>query len=484
MTLKKSSFNIFLQARFDSKRLPGKALRHFPEKNLLNFLIKRLKKNIYKIPVILLTTKRPIDRKLIKIAKQNNIPYHAGSHSVLKRFFEASKKFKSKNIIRICGDNPLTDVKFLEECVRKFDKSNIDHLSTFSKPEVPYGTGCAIFKTSLLEKYKDKKLTSYESETFENIFLKSKSVKTLYYKSKNKKYNNKNLSFTVDTKKEYLFVKKICEDLYKEKKLNFDIKDLIKKIENPKVICFLNSNLGLSIFKKLIQLKVNIKLVVLHPDQNSNRSDEIKKLCKIYKIQTITPINFNLKNKKIFKLLKNSNADICLSVWSSFIFPENIINLFSRGIINLHNSFLPINKGSNANIYYLLNGDNPGVSLHYINTKIDSGPIIDQKLIECEISDTGYTLQKRMEKEMFKIFFKNWSKIKNYNQKINLKIPKGGNYNKKGKVYKLSNINLNKKYRAIDLINILRAFTYKGYPGTEFKYKNSLYDCKIIISKK
>ena len=46
---------------------------------------------------------------------------------------------------------------------------------------------------------------------------------------------------------------------------------------------------------------------------------------------------------------------------------------------------------------------------------------------------------------MFKIFFKNWSKIKNYNQKINLKIPKGGNYNKKGKVYKLSNINLNIK---------------------------------------
>ena len=57
-----------------------------------------------------------------------------------------------------------------------------------------------------------------------------------------------------------------------------------------------------------------------------------------------------------------------------FIFPENIINLFSRGIINLHNSFLPINKGSNANIYYLLNGDNPGVSLHYINTKMILGP--------------------------------------------------------------------------------------------------------------
>ncbi len=44
MTYNKSSFKIFLQARYDSKRLYGKSLLNFPEKNILNFLIKRLKK--------------------------------------------------------------------------------------------------------------------------------------------------------------------------------------------------------------------------------------------------------------------------------------------------------------------------------------------------------------------------------------------------------------------------------------------------------
>ena len=41
MKKKKSTFKIFLQVRHDSKRLPGKALLPFPEKNMLNFLIKR-----------------------------------------------------------------------------------------------------------------------------------------------------------------------------------------------------------------------------------------------------------------------------------------------------------------------------------------------------------------------------------------------------------------------------------------------------------
>ena len=52
MIYDKSSFKIFLQARYDSKRLYGKSLFNFPEKNILNFLIKRLKKNKFNIPIV------------------------------------------------------------------------------------------------------------------------------------------------------------------------------------------------------------------------------------------------------------------------------------------------------------------------------------------------------------------------------------------------------------------------------------------------
>lgn len=484
MKYNKSSFKIFLQVRYDSRRLYGKSLFDFPEKNILNFLIKRLKKNKFNIPIVLLTTNRKVDKKIIKVAKENNIDYFAGSYkNVFKRFLDASQKFDVENIIRVCGDNPLTDIEFLEECVDKFSKGSWDHLSTFHRPEVPYGTGCAIFKSNLLSNKKIKKLNRFDLEHVEPFFLRSKKIKTLFYKSKNKNFNNRNLSFSIDTKKEYLFVKKICKDVYDKKRLNFNISDLIEKIETLSVICFLNGNLGLDILKKLIKLKINIKLAILHPVTSAYRDKEILKLCRDNNIKVIQPHRLII-GKNIEKIIKKQKADLCLTIWSSYIFSKNIIDLFSRGVVNLHNSFLPENKGSNANIHYILRHKDPGVTLHYVTPDIDSGPIIDQYRLKTDIVDTGYSLQKKMEKEMKNIFLKNWTKIKNFNYKLS-KIQKiKGNYNFRGKILESSELDLNRNHKALDIINFLRAFTYKGYEGAKLKYKSTIYECKISINKK
>ncbi len=313
--------------------------------------------------------------------------------------------------------------------------------------------------------------------------MRSKKIKTLFYKSKNKKFNKSGLSFTIDTKKEYFFVKKICEDIYKEKGLNFDIRDLIDKIENLKVICFLNGNLGLKILRRLIKLNINLTSVILHPASNAFKDKEIAQLCKKNRIKVIQPNSLTIKEKPFKKIIENQKADLCLSIWSSYIFTKEVIDLFPRGIVNLHNSFLPENKGSNANIYYILKNQDPGVTIHYVSEKIDSGPIIDQHRFKNNILDTGYSLQKKMEKEMVKILFKNWDNIKNFNYKTSKIQSYKGNYNFRGKILKSKIINLNKNYKALDLINFMRAFTYKGYPGGKLKYKNIYYECKISINK-
>jgi spore coat polysaccharide biosynthesis protein SpsF (cytidylyltransferase family)/methionyl-tRNA formyltransferase len=485
MKYHKSSFKIFLQVRYDSKRLYGKSLLNFPEKNILNFLIKRLKKNKFNIPIILLTTNRQVDKKIIKVAKQNNIDYFAGSYkNVFKRFLDASQKFNVENIIRVCGDNPLTDIKFLEECVDKFSKGSWDHLSTFHKPAVPYGTGCAIFKSSLLKKEIIKKLNKFDLEHVEPFFLRSKKIKTLFYKSKNKNFNKRNLSFSIDTEKEYFFVKKICENIYNKKGLNFDISDLIKKVERLSAICFLNGNLGLNILKKLVNLNIKIKLVILHPPSLASKDKEISKLCRDNKIKIVQPNRLIIEEKNLERIIKQQKADLCLTIWSSYIFSKNIIDLFPRGVVNLHNSFLPENKGSNANIHYILKDKEPGVTLHYVSKEIDSGAIIDQYRFKIDISETGYSLQQKMEKEMVKIFLKNWNKIKNFNYKLCKIQTSKGNYNLKGKILKNNIVNLDKNYKALDLINFLRAFTYKGYVGAKLKHNDILYECKVFIKKK
>ena len=45
--------------------------------------------------------------------------------------------------------------------------------------------------------------------------------------------------------------------------------------------------------------------------------------------------------------------------------------------------------------------------MHKISTKVDSGPIIDQKKINYSYLDTGYSLLKKQYKEMLSLLKKN-----------------------------------------------------------------------------
>ena len=96
-----------IQARTGSTRLPKKMIKKLGNEKVIEWVIKRLKKSKKLNQIILATSTRYEDKKLIKIAKQNEISFFTGSEkNVLKRYYDAAKKFKVKNIVRICADNP------------------------------------------------------------------------------------------------------------------------------------------------------------------------------------------------------------------------------------------------------------------------------------------------------------------------------------------------------------------------------------------
>jgi methionyl-tRNA formyltransferase len=64
--------------------------------------------------------------------------------------------------------------------------------------------------------------------------------------------------------------------------------------------------------------------------------------------------------------------------WFPFIYPKFLFELFDRGIINLHNSYLPYNRGRHSTFWAIMDGTPIGASLHWIEQDIDSGNVIDQ----------------------------------------------------------------------------------------------------------
>ena len=96
------------------------------------------------------------------------------------------------------------------------------------------------------------------------------------------------------------------------------------------------------------------------------------------------------------------------------ILSKNFTKKFRGKIINIHPSLLPKFKGLNTHKRAIKNKESfSGCTVHYVNSKLDSGKTILQKKVKIRKNDTVYSLQKRILKEEYKIYPKAISKILN-----------------------------------------------------------------------
>ena len=79
------------------------------------------------------------------------------------------------------------------------------------------------------------------------------------------------------------------------------------------------------------------------------------------------------------------------------ILTEEFTKAFADKLINIHPSLLPEYPGLDTHSQALANGDlMHGVTVHYVNNGLDSGPIIVQEVIKINANDTEATLSNRI----------------------------------------------------------------------------------------
>jgi len=153
--------------------------------------------------------------------------------------------------------------------------------------------------------------------------------------------------------------------------------DFIKKIEleknrnnkklprKPRILLLANDKVGLEITEYLKRQKENIVGLVLHPRNKAKLADKIKKSAGVKDIFYADQINSQFYLDKIKKL----KPDIALSMWFGYILKEEFIELFPFGCINLHNSYLPLNRGKYPNVWAIYDDSKYGVSIHSVDKK-------------------------------------------------------------------------------------------------------------------
>lgn len=80
------------------------------------------------------------------------------------------------------------------------------------------------------------------------------------------------------------------------------------------------------------------------------------------------------------------------------IVPESILKSYAKGIINVHPSLLPKYRGPSPIQSAMLNGDiETGVTLIILDNEVDHGPILAQRTISIDITDTADSLSNKLE---------------------------------------------------------------------------------------
>ena len=182
------------------------------------------------------------------------------------------------------------------------------------------------------------------------------------------------------------------------------------KIRTAVFISGTGSNLhSLIKFSKLKKSPISIEMIV-----SNNPKSKGLIFGKIYKIKKNV---FNFKKQStaekeiLLKLKENKINLICLAGFMK-ILSKTFILKFKGKILNIHPSLLPKYKGLNTHEKVIKNKDEySGCTVHFVNSKLDSGKVIIQKKVKIKNNDTPEDLAKKVLAEEHKLYPKAILKI-------------------------------------------------------------------------
>lgn len=142
----------------------------------------------------------------------------------------------------------------------------------------------------------------------------------------------------------------------------------------------------------LIEAGYEVKAVVSNFEQGRSRKSrhlEIEEVCKEHNI----PLILSEKPLDLLEQLEGYNAAAGVLIAYGKIVPQKLIDIFPRGIINIHPSLLPLHRGPTPLESVILDGSTKtGVSVMKLVKAMDAGPVYAQSEVELNGKETKQEL--------------------------------------------------------------------------------------------
>lgn len=162
------NIGFLITARMKSTRLPKKVILKIHDRELIAWMIDRIKLSPIVNEIIIATSTNPQDDILYEISKRENVKCFRGSEEdVVERLYLAAKNYNLDYILAITADCPLVAYDFFKKVVEKYEQTEADLVRSF---DLPHGLYLYGIKISAFKRILEIKSTS-DTEVWGPYFL-------------------------------------------------------------------------------------------------------------------------------------------------------------------------------------------------------------------------------------------------------------------------------------------------------------------------
>lgn len=111
---------------------------------------------------------------------------------------------------------------------------------------------------------------------------------------------------------------------------------------------------------------------------STRRCHSVRAVARKYGVEVTEAVDVN--SEEFLAHLRERKVDFILSVSGTQLYRKKLREQTPNGIVNCHGALLPKYRGLMPSFWTLANGEREGgVSIHYVDAKLDNGPIVVQK---------------------------------------------------------------------------------------------------------
>lgn len=152
--------------------------------------------------------------------------------------------------------------------------------------------------------------------------------------------------------------------------------------------------------KQILEAGMDVVGVYTQPDRPKNRGmklafSPVKEVALAHDLPVYQPENF--REEDTVEQLRQLRPDVVAVVAYGRILPQKVLDIPSKGCINIHASLLPAYRGSAPYQWAVLNGERvTGVTAMYLCREMDAGDIIDTAETPIDPNETAGELLDRL----------------------------------------------------------------------------------------